>query len=180
MSQTIEDLRTRLLAVDQWSPQAAALREQILETTSAGLQAEAETEATRYERVGSWRIEKPAPAPVPEPVPEVVLGDLPASVGPHRDVIARAQSPRAQQLVALLSGIQPHETLDVSHYSEDPLSQARLAERRAQIATAAGGRETVAKFWKVVDAEGVRPLAESVRADTLPEVVQMVAGWEPV
>ncbi len=177
---TMAELQTKLLTVDQWSPQAATILAEIERVGAAEIATATAEESMRFDRVGSWRVERPAPEPLTEPATEVVLGELPAHLLPHRAAIERAEQRdpgMGRRLTALLKNIQRDEVVGVEHYQGES-GAVRLAERRAQLVEAAGGPEVHERFWKVIDKHQLRGLAESVQAADSPEVVAMVAGWE--
>jgi hypothetical protein len=154
------------------------IREQIFRQGQASLAAQQSAEAGRYEPAGAFRIEKPAAIEEAVPEPAEAYGTLPARWLEHRETIQKVQTGRGRQLVALLTGIGADEVIDEAHYREGD-GPARLAERRAELERAAGGAEAVAAFWRIVDAEGLRSVAEAARASDVPQVVSMVSGWEP-
>jgi hypothetical protein len=130
-----------------------------------------------HEQAGVFRFERPEPvevAPVPAPHNGPLLA---ARFLPYQGAIAAAQQkPMGTLLVGALTGLEVSDAIDVRHYTgtTDP----RLSAERQRRVEAAGGAETLAKFWRVIDQHGLRPLAETVNAADAPDLVSMIAGWE--
>src|SRR5262245_36450019 len=114
MSDTLNELRARLLTVDQWSREAEAIREQIIRVGTA------EAHEAAHERAGAWLFRRPEARPEPEAVIPPTIGVLPSQFLQHKAAITAAYQKhpaRANQLVALLSGVDPVETIDPRHYA---------------------------------------------------------------